>query len=350
MVEIGTEMAARDRLAQIPVGGSDDSRAAEARAGLADPVEFAVLEHAEQLRLQFERQLADLVEEQGAGLGFLEIAGVAFGGAGKCAARVTKQLRLDQRRCDRGAIECQVGLVAAHTDPMEVVANEFLAGAGFALDQQRERAVRELGNLSAQLRDRGAAAVQAGRFFGTAGPSCRRVHQQRRAEQSAEVIRINRLCQIFECAEGTGMTCVCQFALTGQNDDPHLRCMGQQIGYQCETFIGPVRRRRQAEVHQRQRRRLGQCPDATDRAGACVGGDDSKILLQNVAEGLRDQRIIVYYQQLRPRVGGIDRRAAAAGSVAGHRASLVDPAGACFETRLRRPALTLQCNIAILRL
>ena len=45
-----------------------------ARVG-ADAADLAALEHAEELRLELERELAELVEEQGAAVGRLEGAG-----------------------------------------------------------------------------------------------------------------------------------------------------------------------------------------------------------------------------------------------------------------------------------
>ena len=46
-----------------------------ARAVVADALELALLEHAQQLGLQLERDLADLVEEERAAVGELEAPG-----------------------------------------------------------------------------------------------------------------------------------------------------------------------------------------------------------------------------------------------------------------------------------
>ena len=56
-----------------------------------------LLQDAQQLGLERERQLADLVEEQGAAVGLLEQAGLARDGAGEGAALVAEQLALGQR-------------------------------------------------------------------------------------------------------------------------------------------------------------------------------------------------------------------------------------------------------------
>src|SRR6185437_8359598 len=71
----------------------------------ADALDAALLERAEQLGLHLERQLADLVDEDGALVGLLEGPGAVAHGAGERAADVAEQLALDQRRGDGGAVE-----------------------------------------------------------------------------------------------------------------------------------------------------------------------------------------------------------------------------------------------------
>ena len=70
------------------------------RRRAADPLELALLEDAQQLRLDRERQLADLVEEQRAAVGPLEAARPLAVGAGEGAALVAEQLGLEQRLGD----------------------------------------------------------------------------------------------------------------------------------------------------------------------------------------------------------------------------------------------------------
>ena len=65
--------------------------------GIADAADLALLQHAQQLRLQRERQLADLVEKQRAAVGFLEQPGLVAHRIGERAAHVTEQLGLEQR-------------------------------------------------------------------------------------------------------------------------------------------------------------------------------------------------------------------------------------------------------------
>ena len=62
---------------QVAVGGGDDAHVDRDGSCAAEPAHHARLERAQQLRLQLERQLADLVEEERAAVGALEGAGDA---------------------------------------------------------------------------------------------------------------------------------------------------------------------------------------------------------------------------------------------------------------------------------
>ena len=80
-----------------------------------DAVDFAELQHAQQLRLHRQRQLADLVEEQRAAVGQLEQARLVVGGAGERAAHVAEQLALEQRLDDRRAVDRHEPAIAARS-------------------------------------------------------------------------------------------------------------------------------------------------------------------------------------------------------------------------------------------
>ena len=82
-----------------------DAHVDRRRLRRADADDLVRLEHAQQLRLQLQRQLADLVEEHRAAVGALEHAGAPLGGAGERALLVPEQLRLDQRRRHRRAVD-----------------------------------------------------------------------------------------------------------------------------------------------------------------------------------------------------------------------------------------------------
>ena len=83
VVQVGAETSVADFLAHVAIGRRDNAGIADAVLGLADALEFAVLEHAQQFCLKFERQLADFIQEQRAVFGIFEITGPRSRGAGE---------------------------------------------------------------------------------------------------------------------------------------------------------------------------------------------------------------------------------------------------------------------------
>ena len=75
------------------------------RLGLADAADLAAVEDAQELRLEIERELADLVEEQRAAVGGLDQALLVGAGAGEAALGVAEQLARDQLVRDRAAVD-----------------------------------------------------------------------------------------------------------------------------------------------------------------------------------------------------------------------------------------------------
>src|SRR5512144_2875666 len=74
VVEIGPEATRLDTLLQLGVGRGDDARVHRHRARPAERMDLTLLEGPEELGLRGEGHVADLVEEQGAALGELEVA------------------------------------------------------------------------------------------------------------------------------------------------------------------------------------------------------------------------------------------------------------------------------------
>src|SRR5262249_9313336 len=95
--EIAPERSLLDHGPQLPAGGGDDPDIGVPRPRAAEPFELALLQHPQQLRLNLERQIADLVEEQRAAVGELEASDLAGVGAGERALVVAEQLALEQR-------------------------------------------------------------------------------------------------------------------------------------------------------------------------------------------------------------------------------------------------------------
>ena len=74
VVQVGAEPPVARGPLEVPVRGSDDAHVDPAGAGAADGLELSPLQYTEELVLQLERQLADLVEEDGPAVGAREPA------------------------------------------------------------------------------------------------------------------------------------------------------------------------------------------------------------------------------------------------------------------------------------
>ena len=130
---------------------------------LADAADLARLERAQQLRLELERQLADLVEEHRAAVGRLEGAGAVAVGAGEGAAHVAEELALDEVRADRAAVDDDERLVRARAALDDLGRDELLAGAALAVDEHVDVA---RGDLSSS-----ANSLRIGRLVPTSAPN-----------------------------------------------------------------------------------------------------------------------------------------------------------------------------------
>jgi hypothetical protein len=166
------------------VGGRDDAHVHAHRPGRADPGHLAIFDGAQQPVLGRAGQGRELVEEQGAAVGFLEPALPRLGGAGEGAGFVPEQLRLDQRLGQGRAIESDERAVPAARQMVQALGDQLLAGA--ALADHQHRAVERRGaagaldrvekgsRLTDQLRrplhvpQLGAACRLLARFFGRA--------------------------------------------------------------------------------------------------------------------------------------------------------------------------------------
>src|SRR5258706_5348909 len=82
IVKVLTESSLPDLELQVPVRRGDDSDIHSAGAIFAEFFELPLLQHAQQLALQLQRDLADFVEEQGAAVGQLEPADTILHSAG----------------------------------------------------------------------------------------------------------------------------------------------------------------------------------------------------------------------------------------------------------------------------
>ena len=158
MVEIGAEAPGTHFLGQVAVGGCDQAYVDAVLAIGADPLQLPALQHAEQLGLHRQRQLADLVEEQAAAVGQFELAAPFVDRAGEGAAHMAEQFAFHQGLGQRGAVETDHRLAAAHGMPVDGLRHQFLADPGLAGDQYAQVAVGDQADFFQQRLVRGALA------------------------------------------------------------------------------------------------------------------------------------------------------------------------------------------------
>ena len=122
-------------LAQIDVGGGDDPHVDTPGMAVAQPLEFTLLQHAQQLSLRHGAERCDLVEEERPAVGAFEAAGPALHRAGVRASLDAEELRLDQLLGDRRTIErCERPFMAG-TEPMQRAREDLFTHTAFAEEE-----------------------------------------------------------------------------------------------------------------------------------------------------------------------------------------------------------------------
>ena len=133
--EVLLEPAVGHHLPEVAVGGGDDAHVDALGPLGAERLELALLQHAQQLRLQRRAHRPDLVEEDRAAVGQRELALLGRGRAGERAADVAEQLRLEQRLGNRRAVDLDERHVALRAAVVDGARDQLLARAGLAGDE-----------------------------------------------------------------------------------------------------------------------------------------------------------------------------------------------------------------------
>ncbi len=136
VVEVFAEFAGGDPLGQAAVGRRHHAHVrVDAVAFVADALDFAGFEEAEQQRLHAQRHLADFVHEDGAAVGRFEQAALVAVGVGEAAARVPEELRFEERVGHRRAVDREHRRVPAPAALVDEVGHHFLAHTARARDE-----------------------------------------------------------------------------------------------------------------------------------------------------------------------------------------------------------------------
>ena len=232
IVEVLAERAFVDQVEQIAVGRGDDPDVGLDLLAAADAGEAVGLEHAEQAHLDRRVHRPDLVEEDGAGRGRLELALGRVERAGERALLVAEELAADELLGDRAGVHGDERAVAAAASVVDRARDELLAGAALADDQDRrhrrgdaldprEDVAHLLRAADHPLEDQGAVLVLlfvVGLAHVVAGEEL--------AHERDEAGRVERLLQIVRGAELERLDRARHGALPGDHDHRRRRREG----------------------------------------------------------------------------------------------------------------------------
>src|ERR1035438_8187020 len=142
VVQILPEGALGDFGFQILIGRRQKAHVDGDGTVAAHAFQDALLQHAENLGLRGEAEVADLVQEQGASVGLLELAHARID-AGGDALLDAEEFAFQQRLGQGRAVERHKRLAHARAVVMQRLGREFLASAAFAGDQDVDHAIAD---------------------------------------------------------------------------------------------------------------------------------------------------------------------------------------------------------------
>ncbi len=145
--QVLAEPALGNGRAQIGVGRADDAHLHLARDAAAEPLELARLQDTQQLRLSFQRQVADLIEKQRAAVGGFEASLARLRGAGERAGLGAEQFRFHQILGQGTHVHLDERAAADRRIRLDDRGDDFLARAVRAGDQHGNVRRRDVGRL-----------------------------------------------------------------------------------------------------------------------------------------------------------------------------------------------------------
>jgi hypothetical protein len=234
----------------------------------------AFLQHAQELDLCRQREVQDLVQEQRPTRGEVKMAVLVAVGAREGASLVPEELGFDQRLGDCATIEGDEGPLAARAVLVNGACDQFLPGAGLALDQHGEVRGGNSVNLSDDLEDVRASAhllTQAARDHShpeTVKFSSHGLLLDRPHDPQTQILVRKRLDHVVAGAEAHGVHGGGHVVAGGEHDDgsPFGQALAQ-AGKDLQAALP-----RQSDVEQDDRR--GDRVDLLERSFSVFDGID----------------------------------------------------------------------------
>src|SRR5437870_4277509 len=126
-----------NHLSEVAIGGCDQVGIGVNSPCASQPLEFSLLEHAQQLGLKLQRNVADLIQKYRSAIGQLKAADALRDSAGKSAFLVPEELAFEQACRNRRTVELNKGPPGPRTGGMNGSRYEFFARPRFAQNQHR---------------------------------------------------------------------------------------------------------------------------------------------------------------------------------------------------------------------
>ena len=135
--KIGAELLLLHQGTEVSIGGGDQTRVRRECARTAQAFELALLQDAQQFGLKFERNLANLIQEDGSPIGQLKAADALRDGAGEGASLMSEEFAFQQSGWDGRAVQFHEGTGMPRAQVMQRARNQFFSRPGLAIDQDR---------------------------------------------------------------------------------------------------------------------------------------------------------------------------------------------------------------------
>src|SRR5271165_1788536 len=135
-VQVLAKLPAGNGLLKVPVGGRQDAGVARNLIPSPNTLEAFLLKRPQKLHLDRRRQLTDLIEEERAARGGLDMPFALRVGIGKRAFLMAKEFAFEQVLRDRVAVDGDERTALLRTQAMERLGHHFLAGAACGAQNQ----------------------------------------------------------------------------------------------------------------------------------------------------------------------------------------------------------------------
>ena len=246
-------MPGPDGLVEVAVGGRDDAHVGGPGSRLAEPLELLVLQEAKQLGLDDGRNLADLVEEEGAALRGLHPSRLVPHRAGEGALGMPEHLAREQLFAERGAVHHREGPIPSRAHLVERAGEDALSGAALASQEKGDVVGRGPGDHLGGGAHRGALRLEV-RLRHRVGEAVLQVQDParhvsprlRRLDCPLDLRRRERFRQVILRPELDGLDGGVERRVGGDHHHVEPRALGEESGEEREAVLAS-----DAQVHER---------------------------------------------------------------------------------------------------